>query len=522
MRRIQEKEENCMNFILALVPIVWLIVAMSVIKLPGYKACLIALAVAAVEGCFIFGLTPVETLTAALEGILNALWPIILVIIAALFTYNMTLETGAMEDIKRMLGSLSNDNRILMLIIAWGFGNFMEGMAGFGTAVAIPAGMLVGVGFDPILAVVACLVINSTPTVFGSVGVPATTLAGIAGLDILTLTRYAATIQFVLTFLSPFLAVIIIGGGLKAMKGMFPFTLIASLSFVIPQFLTAAFIGAELPNILGSIISMVIMVAAAKLLPHQVEPEYLITSSGKKEQPMTLQKGLTAWAPFIFTFLFLLLTSNLVPVIHDPLAAIKSSVQVYAGENPGTLNFFWVNTPGIIIFIASFCGSLIQKASPATMWKVLCRTVKNNVKTILTVCSVLAVAKIMGYSGMISAIAAVLVRVTGSFFPLFSPLIGVIGGFVTGSGTSTAVLFGSLQAQTAQQIGADPAWLCAANEMGGGVGKMLCPQSIAIGCAAVGIVGSESKILGKAFIYCLLYAVLGGLICFFFPILGLV
>ena len=326
-----------MNFILALVPIVWLIVAMSVIKLPGYKACLIALAVAAVEGCFIFGLTPVETLTAALEGILNALWPIILVIIAALFTYNMTLETGAMEDIKRMLGSLSNDNRILMLIIAWGFGNFMEGMAGFGTAVAIPAGMLVGVGFDPILAVVACLVINSTPTVFGSVGVPATTLAGIAGLDILTLTRYAATIQFVLTFLSPFLAVIIIGGGLKAMKGMFPFTLIASLSFVIPQFLTAAFIGAELPNILGSIISMVIMVAAAKLLPHQVEPEYLITSSGKKEQPMTLQKGLTAWAPFIFTFLFLLLTSNLVPVIHDPLAAIKSSVQVYAGESDAVL-----------------------------------------------------------------------------------------------------------------------------------------------------------------------------------------
>jgi lactate permease len=344
---------------------------------------------------------------------------------------------------------------------------------------------------------VACLVINSTPTVFGSVGVPATTLAGIAGLDILTLTRYAATIQFVLTFLSPFLAVIIIGGGLKAMKGMFPFTLIASLSFVIPQFLTAAFIGAELPNILGSIISMVIMVAAAKLLPHQVEPEYLITSSGKKEQPMTLQKGLTAWAPFIFTFLFLLLTSNLVPVIHDPLAAIKSSVQVYAGENPGTLNFFWINTPGIIIFIASFCGSLIQKASPATMWKVLCRTVKNNVKTILTVCSVLAVAKIMGYSGMISAIAAVLVQVTGSFFPLFSPLIGVIGGFVTGSGTSTAVLFGSLQAQTAQQIGSDPAWLCAANEMGGGVGKMLCPQSIAIGCAAVDLSGKDGELMGK-------------------------
>jgi lactate permease len=131
----------------------------------------------------------------------------------------------------------------------------------------------------------------------------------------------------------------------------------------------------------------------------------------------------------------------------------------------------------------------------------------------------------MGYSGMISDIAVVLVAVTGSFFPLFSPLIGVIGGFVTGSGTSTAVLFGKLQQDTAAAISDNPnlpAWLCAANEMGGGVGKMICPQSIAIGCAAVGLTGSESKILGKVFIYVLLYAVIGGLICFFVPVLGLI
>ncbi len=510
------------NFLLALVPILWLIIAMSLLKFPGYRACCIALIIAALEGTLLWKLSPVQTATAALEGILNALWPICLVILAALFMYNLTLETGAMETIKKMLGSVSDDRRILMLIIAWGFGNFMEGMAGFGTAVAIPAGMLVGVGFDPILAVTACLVINSTPTVFGSVGVPAVTMVGITGLDTLTFTTYASLIQIVLTFLSPFLAVAIIGGGMKALKGLIPFTLIASLSFCVPQVIAAMFIGAELPNILGSVISMACMVLAARFLPVRTDPEFKIPPSRGDDAVLDLNTGLRAWAPFILTFVLLLVTSKLVPFINGPTAAIKSTLQVYAGENPGTLTFYWFNTPGILILIAAFIGGTIQGASPARMGAVLKKTFLNNIKTFVTVCSVLAIAKIMGYSGMIGDIAAVLVAVTGSFFPLFSPLIGVIGGFVTGSGTSTAVLFGGLQQQTAQAIGANAAWLCAANEMGGGIGKMICPQSIAIGCAAVGLMGQESKILSRVFVYVLLYAVIGGLICFFVPVLGLV
>ncbi len=169
-----------------------------------------------------------------------------------------------------------------------------------------------------------------------------------------------------------------------------------------------------------------------------------------------------------------------------------------------------------------FIGGAIQKASFGTMLKVLGNTVKSNVKTILTICSVLAVAKLMGYSGMISGIAAVLVAVTGSYFPLISPLIGTIGGFVTGSGTSTTALFGALQVQTAQAIGASEEWLAAANLMGAGIGKMICPQSIAIGTAAVGLSGAESEILGKVFKFTALFAIIGGVICYVFPLIGLV
>lgn len=512
---------NLLMFICALLPIIWLIVAMSILKMPGYKACFIALIVTFIEACTIWKLPVTHVSTAALEGICNALWPIIIVILAALFVYNLTLETKAMESIKSMLASVSTDKRILMLLIAFGFGNFMEGMAGFGTAVAIPAGILVGLGFDPLLSVVTCLVINSTPTAFGSVGVPTNTMANITGLNVVTISSQVALIQLVVQFIIPFIAVIIIGKGMKALKGIIPFILIADISYILPQYLVAQFIGPDLTNIIGAIVSMIVMVIVSmKSNPNM--PEYSVEATGKGIHGLTLKKALVAWSPFILIFIFLLCTSTLVPFIHDPLASIHSKVQFYAGHKPNTLTFYWINTPGILILLAGFIGGAIQKASFKTMLNVLIHTVKTNVKTIITICSVLAVAKIMGYSGMISDIAKVLVVVTGSYFPLISPLIGTIGGFVTGSGTSTTALFGQLQVQTAQAIGAPQEWLAAGNLMGAGLGKMICPQSIAIGSAAVGLAGKESELLAKTVKWTLLFVVIGGLCCFIFPILGLI
>ena len=241
------------KFILAMLPILWLIVALSGLKMAGHKVCVIAFLLSMVLAVAGWKLSVLNTATAAAEGILNALWPICLVIIAALFTYNLTLRTGAMEQIKKMLAGVSRDKRVLALIIGWGFGNFMEGMAGFGTAVAIPASMLVGIGLDPISSVLACLVVNSTPTAFGSVGVPTATLAAVSGTDPLALSGSVAVIQCLLTLLSPFLMVFICGRGWKAFKGMLPVTVIASVSFVVPWFITAHVLGPELPDIVGSI-----------------------------------------------------------------------------------------------------------------------------------------------------------------------------------------------------------------------------------------------------------------------------
>ncbi len=504
-----------LKFLLAILPIIWLIVALSKLKMPGHKACSIALVFTAILAIGFWKLNVVYTASAVLEGILNALWPICLVIVAALFTYNLTLRTGAMESIKKMLAGVSIDKRVLVLIIGWGFGNFMEGMAGFGTAVAIPASMLAGVGLNPFAAVVACLVANSTPTAFGSVGIPLVTLSSVTGIASHTLAANTVMIEVILSFISPFIMVCIIGGGIKALKGTFLITLVAALSFVLPWYITATVVGAELPDIVGSICCMICTVIAAKIFNKKPEDGYCIESKDKKEEAvLSLGKALRAWCPFILIFVMLIITSTLCPMINHLIAKYKTVAVVYAGEVGGKLTFSWLNTPGIIIFVAAIIGGIVQGAKASTMLEVLLATLKANWKAMATICAVMSVAKVMGYSGMISDIAGLLVVVTGRTYPLISPLIGSIGGFVTGSGTSTSVLFGGLQAKTAQNLGLSASWMAAANVLGAGMGKMICPQSIAIGATAINKSGSESKILGSVFKYFILYVVIAGIICF--------
>ena len=517
------------NFILAMLPIVWLIIALSKLKMSSCKACGIALLITAILAAFYWKLSPLHISSAMFEGAAYALWPICLIIVAALFTYNLTIKTGAMEMIRGMLIGISDDKRILMLIIGWGFGNFMEGMAGFGTAVAIPASILAGIGLNPINAVTACLVANTTPTAFGSAGVPTATLASITGLDLQQLAANAALIQAVHTFLSPFLAVVICGGGVKALKGVWHITLIASLSFVVPYLLFAQLLGPELPTIVGSICSMLCVILAANFGKRKrneafdtvkIESEYSVKTAAKwttvpaPAAHIGFAEGLRAWTPFMLTFVLLLLTSKLCFPVHNAIKELKHSFMIYTGEGGKPLTFSWINTPGVMIFIAAICGGLIQKASLFEMADVLGFTLKKYWRTFVTICSVLATAKVMIYSGMISDIARSAVVATGPVYPFVAPLIGVLGAFITGSGTSTNVLFGNLQLETALSLNLNPYWITAANVMGAGIGKMVCPQNIAIGAGAIGITGSDSKILAAVFKYFVMYALLAGVICF--------
>ena len=228
---------------------------------------------------------------------------------------------------------------------------------------------------------------------------------------------------------------------------------------------------------------------------------------------------LRAWSCFILIFALLLGTSNLVPPIHAALAPIASTVTVFSGKNPGTLTFTWVNTPGVWIFIAAVAGGRVQGASWAVMLRTLQGTVRQMLPTVITMLSVLGCAKVMGYSGMISSISAFCIAVAGGLFPLIAPWIGMVGTFVTGSGTSSGMLFGAIQQQAASALSMDATWMVGLNSLGVAAGKMLSPQTLAIGLAAVRVQGKDAELLRAVLPFALAFLVLMSAIGFGEPLI---
>lgn len=530
---------SALTVLLALLPIIWLIVALSILKLPAWKATSVAAIGSFIVAITYFQADPMIMLSGALEGAALAIWPILLVITAAIFVYNLVVHTKAMETIKTMLSSVTSDMRVLALLLAWGFGAFMEGMAGFGTAVAIPAAMMVAVGFDPLKSIIACLVANSVPTTYGSIGIPTTTLASLTGLDPVHLGTFIAVQLFLLNIIAPFFVVMIIGGGVKALKGVFLVTLLSGLALAIPEVIINKLLGPELSVISASIAIMAVIILCAKFLPPN-DPAYQVKQADAPK--VSGSEGLIAAMPFILIFVLLLLTSKLFPAINGPLVSIKTSVPIYQGEGAKPYTFVWIATPGIMIFIAGILGGFIQKASAGEIFGTLGSTVKNLKFTYLTIITVVMTAKLMTYSGMTIEIANALVAATGTMYPAFSPIVGALGAFLTGSGTNANVLFGPLQIASAQSL--DPTnwenlgfWLAAVNSGAAGIGKMLSPQSIAISIGAVGpalkayldnhkeITPEEAHkleheveanvIMNSAFKYFLIFIIMHGAIAFF-------
>ena len=507
-------------FALALLPIIWLVVGLIALHLPAWKAAAGSFAIACILALTWWQMPVSEVFTASLEGFLMALWPIVLVIIAAVFTYNLCVRTGAMDVIGSMITSLSGDRRILALLVAWCFGGFMEGMSGFGTAVAIPAGMLAALGFDPLRAVLLCVVANGVPTCFGSVGVPTVSLSGLTGLDSARL-AFTEMVQLAPFFIIvPFIIVLIAGeapgegaGRLSVadrLRGVWQIALAAGVAFAVPAFAVAAFMGPELVVVVGSLCSLLAVAACARL---KGSGDSAFAMDIAPAERVDARGALRAWSCFILIFVLLLSTSKLIAPVNSWLSQFASNVRIFSGEDPSVVTFTWVNTPGVWIFIAAFIGGLIQGASPRAMGEVLWATVKQMTPTAITMLSVLGCAKVMGYAGMIGGISSFCIAVTGALFPLAAPVIGAVGAFVTGSGTSSGLLFGSVQQQAAEALALDPYWIVALNSLGVGAGKMLSPQTLAIGMAAVQVVGAEGKLLSRvmpiAVVFMLLMAALG-------------
>jgi len=509
--------------LLAVIPIAWLIIAMTLLKMSGVKACGIGLVITVAECLAVYKMGASEVATGAAEGAIAALWPICIIIVAAMFTYNMSLHTGAMDIIKGMLGSVSNDKRIVALILGWGFSNFMEGIAGFGTAVAIPAAMMVGLGFDPISAAVICLIGNAASPAFGAIGTPTISAANTAGLDPNLLSEPTAFLLLILNLISPFIIIYLVGGSWKALKGVLPITLVRAVSFYVPFYAVARFVGPELSVVVGSLVTLICIILMGRNSKGDIPEEYLLTKPAERGKSAGTASSMAAaakmsaaaaWLPYILILIFLLGASKLVPPVNAFLGQFKSSLTVYSGQNPATLSLSWINTPGVLMIIAAVIGSAIQGATASDMLRVMKKTFQGYWKAMLTVVFIVAIAKLMGYSGMVLSLANGLVAMAGNVYPLIAPIIGGIGCFVTGSATSACIMFAKLQNEVAAQLGVNPYWLVAANSAGATAGKMISPQSIAVAVAAVSASGQDGAIMRKTILWCVIYLIIVCIMCF--------
>ena len=527
-----------MAAIISVIPILLLFVLMMGFKVPGWKSALITLIVTILLALFAapaLGLIPEKyaeasiygvTFWSVVEGFLKACFPIILIIICAIFSYNILCETKEIETIKTQFIQLTADKGLLVLLLTWGFGGVLEGMAGFGTAVAIPAAILIGLGFKPMFSAVICLVANTVAVGFGAVGLPATTLAnqvadGTASPEMLCEVATFIIVQLSLMFyITPFL-ILMMTDRTKIVKNICIALFVGTFSIIV-QFCCAHFLGPETPAILGSVAAIIAMLIFNKLFIHDENPSDEVIVEKKK---FGTAKTLKAWSVYGLIIFFILISSKIVP----PMNELLKSTLVTKFDMPvvgNTFSFGWLSNAGLMIFLGAVIGGMIQGLSFEKLMRMLAKTTINLQKTALTICCLVALAMLMNNTGMTLAIATGLVALTGAAFPFFAPLIGSIGTFVTGSATSANILFGKLQAAAAGQLGLvndatffgvpgnETNWLAAANCAGSEGGKLLSPQSIAIATAACDMEGQDGDIMRKTMPFAIFWILMNGLMVF--------
>jgi len=527
-----------MAALVSVIPIVLLFVLMMGFKVPGWKSALVTLIVTILLALFAapaLGIIPEKyaeasiygvTFWSVIEGFLKACFPIILIIICAIFSYNILCETKEIETIKTQFIQLTADKGLLVLLLTWGFGGVLEGMAGFGTAVAIPAAILIGLGFKPMFSAVICLVANTVAVGFGAVGLPATTLAnqvadGTASPEMLCEVATFIIVQLSLMFyITPFI-ILMMTDRTKIVKNICIALFVGTFSIIV-QFCCAHFLGPETPAILGSVAAIIAMLIYNKLFIHDENPADEVIVEKKK---FGTAKTLKAWSVYGLIIFFILISSKIVP----PMNELLKSTLVTKFDMPvvgNTFSFGWLSNAGLMIFLGAVIGGMIQGLSFSKLMKMLAKTTINLQKTALTICCLVALAMLMNNTGMTLAIATGLVALTGAAFPFFAPLIGSIGTFVTGSATSANILFGKLQAAAAGQLGLvndatffgvpgnETNWLAAANCAGSEGGKLLSPQSIAIATAACDMEGQDGDIMRKTMPFAIFWILMNGLMVF--------
>ncbi|MCY9215577.1 L-lactate permease LutP [Bacillus haynesii] len=513
----------------ALIPILYFFWALAIKRMKGHTAGVTTLLIALVLAVFVYGMPAHQAVMSASQGAVYGLLPIGWIIVTSVFLYKLTVKTGQFEIIRSSVLSITDDRRLQALLIAFSFGAFLEGAAGFGAPVAISAALLVGLGFNPLYAAGICLIANTAPVAFGAIGIPIIAVEGPTGIPAMDISKMVGRQLPFLSVFIPFYLIIIMSGFKRAWE-VLPAILVSGVSFAVTQYVSSNFLGPELPDILSAIVSLIALAVFLKFwkpkttfkFSHEKEMAAAAEAQQLEQQKASYSAGqiFKAWTPF------LLLTAMVsiwgIPAVKQALTGHyegSNTLLLFINDIGGRLTF----APGVPFLhnqildgsgkplealykldLAGSAGTAILIAAVLTKfvtgmpWKewgaVFTDSLKELGKPILTIASVVGFAYVTNSSGMSTTLGMSL-AMTGSMFAFFSPVLGWLGVFITGSDTSANLLFGSLQKVTAQSVGMEPVLSVAANSSGGVTGKMISPQSIAVACAAVGLAGKESDLL---------------------------
>ena len=525
--------------IFAVLPLLSLFVLLGGVRMKAQWASLISLGVAVVVAIAVYGMPFGQTLDAGAEGAAFGLFPIMWIVINALWIFNMTEETGDFAVLRRAFSSVSNDQRVLVVAIAFCFGALLEALAGFGTPVAICGVMLVGLGFRPIKAVAVALVADTAPVAFGAIAIPIITLAQVTGLPKHDLSQMVGRQVPFLAFLVPFVLVYMIDGR-RGLRDSWPAALVAGGVFAVVQFVTSNFISTELTDIFASLASAGALVALLRVwsprahedstMPvarpgrpaiaggAQADAGFERRVAADEGRPLSRGAMLRAFVPYMIIIVVLGVCSlHAVAVQLDKATNLVTWPGLHVlnakGKPPSSeiYKLNWLTAAGSQLFVCGLLTAAALRVAPRRALAIYAATFKELRWAIVTVCAVLGLAYVMNLSGMTITLG-MWAAGAGGFFAFLSPIVGWFGTAVTGSDTSSNSLFGALQVSAAHHAHLSPTLLAAANSSGGVLGKMVSPQNLAIGAAAVGLAGGEGdifrKVIGWSLLFLLIMAVL--------------
>ena len=515
-----------LSFLVAILPIVVVLVLLGVLRRPAWQAALAALVTGLIVAVAVWQMPVGLALNSVAAGAVLALWPVMWIVVNALLLYNIAVKSGRFDAFRAwVIEHLPNDRRVVLVVIGFCFGALLEGIAGFGTPVAITSSLLILVGFPALEALVFVLIFNTAPVAFVALGVPVTVLGAVTGLPATALGAMVGRQLPVMALILPFY-VMAIYGGMRSVRALWPVLLVAGGSFAATQFITSNFLDYALTDVLASLGSLIVTLLFLQVWRPAPDPEFRITEAALAQEATSTVAPWQGWLPWLIVSAVVIVWTHFGwaaigqqnipwPGLHNAI-----SITLYNDKPYGAVWGFQPLGTGTAILVAAIITAVLDRLSPMAFLECVAKTFAQLWLAIITVMLIVGLAYLMNYSGLAYTLGHA-VASTGYLFVLLSPFLGWVAVMLSGSDTSGNALFGNLQVVAARQLNLNPILFAAANSSGGVMGKMISPQNIATGVSVTNLKGHEGVVFARTFIHSivltLLLSVLVALQQFVFP-----